>query len=221
MKGYLLFFLTVILVYALMHLAPYYLLSTIFPRYKKLSLILLIGLLPFILRFLDDYIYLQIIRPLWLLAYIWIGFIFYLFLFSCTLILIKLAINSPNLMKFLFILCNILCISITFYAYINTTNIKTTKYFISSSKINREYKILFLSDMHIHVITNCDRIIKNLSKMIKTESPDIIILGRDIFESNLKFIKKDIRKIFGLFKGHYVFFLFLEIMNITPMILVK
>ncbi|GAB6886973.1 hypothetical protein JCM13304A_04710 [Desulfothermus okinawensis JCM 13304] len=44
--------------------------------------------------------------------------------------------------------------------------------------------------------------------MIKTESPDIIILGRDIFESNLKFIKKDIRKIFGLFKGHYVFFVF-------------
>lgn len=191
-----------------MHLLPYHLLTNIFPKHKRFGLLFFIGLLPFILRLIDSYLPYEIKYPLAFIAYFWIGFIFYLFLFSIILMFVKFFTDNISILQIINVLFFLFCIFITLYGYFNSKKIQLTKYSINSHKINKKYSLLFVSDIHIDLITDHNNIYKKIKNIIESNPPNIIILGGDIFEANIHKIQDKIHKTFDIFRGYKTFFIF-------------
>ncbi len=73
------------------------------------------------------------------------------------------------------------------YGIINMQVVSAKYVYVESSKLNNEYKIAFISDMHIGSSQSIN-ISKNTINKIKKENPDFVFLGGDIIDS---FTKKD------------------------------
>jgi predicted MPP superfamily phosphohydrolase len=61
-------------------------------------------------------------------------------------------------------------------------NTKITKIEITNNNISRDYKIVFISDMHVDAIHQ-HNYISNVVKKIITINPDFILLGGDLVNS--------------------------------------
>lgn len=79
--------------------------------------------------------------------------------------------------------------------------IDITRFNIKNNKIDKDIKIMFLSDLHNR------NIYKRLSKIFNSEKPDIIICGGDMV--NERFGQtKNFKKIISLFKGYKTYYTF-------------
>ncbi|MDY6820434.1 MAG: metallophosphoesterase [Deferribacterota bacterium] len=67
------------------------------------------------------------------------------------------------------------------YGYLEAGNIVIKKVYINSSKINKEVKIAYLSDIHLGITTLEGRV-RKLIRQLKNINPDIIILGGDFID---------------------------------------
>ncbi len=102
-----------------------------------------------------------------------------------------------------------LCFGIIFLTFgiINMEVVKPKYISLSSNKIDREYKVAFVSDMHISSSQPVSVSI-NTIRSIKAENPDFILLGGDIIDSYTK--KEDMEKVLSEFKdtGAKVYFIY-------------
>ena len=68
------------------------------------------------------------------------------------------------------------------------TTIKITPLSISSNQINKNYKIIFISDMHIEAVHN-SLYVQSIINHIKKLQPDIVIIGGDLMNTaKLKYV---------------------------------
>ncbi len=102
-----------------------------------------------------------------------------------------------------------LCLGIIFLTFgiINMEVVKPKYISLSSNKIDREYKVAFVSDMHISSSQPVSVSINTIRK-IKAENPDFILLGGDIIDEYTK--KEDMEKVLSEFKdtGAKVYFIY-------------
>ena len=79
--------------------------------------------------------------------------------------------------KFIYILLALIILSMIISIIISYYKLDITKYIIKNKKIDKNLKIIFLSDLHNRNLTN---------NIIKEEKPDIIIMGGDMVNEKLK-----------------------------------
>lgn len=95
----------------------------------------------------------------------------------------------------------ILVILIAIIIYISNTKIEVSRYEIKNNKIDKNIKILQLSDLHNRDL--CERI----KTIVESEKPDIIIYSGDMIDDNKKNYKNFINLAKGLkdYKSYYTF----------------
>lgn len=148
---------------------------------------------------------------------VWIVIFSYFFAFSLFTDLIMFILNkikkeNKNLTRIY--KCGIIPLTLTIilliFANINMTNVVEKKYdLITTKKLNTDYKIVFLSDLHYPTTMNLEKLEKYTEK-ITSLNADIVILGGDIIDENTT--KKEMIDVFetlGSIKSKYgVFFVY-------------
>jgi len=81
------------------------------------------------------------------------------------------------------------------YSYINTFFVKCTEYTYTSSKLQNNYKILFISDIH-YGHKQDKRVLQHIISKFNGLKPDIVILGGDIAMEEIT--KEDMQEVFKL-----------------------
>ncbi len=69
--------------------------------------------------------------------------------------------------------------------YINMTDIRRTDYTIETAKLQSDYRIAFLSDLHFGTTMDTNKL-QEIADVISAASPDILILGGDITDESTK-----------------------------------
>lgn len=82
------------------------------------------------------------------------------------------------------------------YTAANTSKVVCTEYTVKSNKVERPYKVVFMSDLHYGCVQD-KRVIDDALKSVSEECPDLIILGGDIVQSPVT-SKSDMQRIFEL-----------------------
>lgn len=100
--------------------------------------------------------------------------------------------------NFLIALLIVIIIISVIYSYIK---IDISYYEVKNNKIDKDIKILFLSDLHNRNIYN------RLDIIIDEEKPDIIICGGDMINEDIKYIDK-FMKIIPLFSNYETYYVF-------------
>lgn len=154
--------------------------------FYKIILIIIICIMVFGVYFINRHYLISenIIKPFALICYSYLGFIFLLFSFLVFYDLISLIFNFFNLnlpYNKAFISILLFTIVIFIYGYLEAGNIVIKKVYINSSKINKEVKIAYLSDIHLGITTLEGRV-RKLIRQLKNINPDIIILGGDFID---------------------------------------
>ncbi len=67
------------------------------------------------------------------------------------------------------------------YGYYNMNHVQKTTYEISSEKLSRDYRVVFLSDIHYGAVQNRD-ILEEKVREINALQPDVVILGGDLLD---------------------------------------
>lgn len=113
------------------------------------------------------------------------------------LVFLSIAKKEYNY-KHLSIITSFLSLIFLIYGIINM-QLVTPKYInIESEKINNEYKVVFISDMHIGKSQSLSISKKTINKIKKT-NPDFVFLGGDIIDTLTK--KDEISKVLNEFKA--------------------
>lgn len=81
------------------------------------------------------------------------------------------------------------------YTVANPVAIKRTEYTLKSDKLKRNYKIVFISDIHYGYCQDIRKIDNALGR-VDSERPDIVILGGDITQVQIT-TKPELRRIYG------------------------
>jgi len=89
----------------------------------------------------------------------------------------------------------IFVIPLNIWGYCNLQNLNKTEYEISSSKLNSNYKIIFMSDIHWGTIQK-KSVLKEKIEEINSQNADFIILGGDIVDEGSS--NDDMKEIFAL-----------------------
>lgn len=128
------------------------------------------------------------------IGYLWMAFVvlflFFgiLFDFLRVLILVVSKILEKNLLRkasiFAFFLPLSFAIGFLIYGYFEALNIKTEKITIETDKINRNIRVVQISDVHIGLIVREFRI-KKIVNTIKQTSPDILISTGDLVDAQI------------------------------------
>lgn len=84
-----------------------------------------------------------------------------------------------------FILVFILSFFSTVYGYYETLNLREYTFTIFSKKVDRDLKILHISDLHLNQVMREDKI-KLILSIYNKEKPDIVISTGDLVDGNLK-----------------------------------
>lgn len=68
----------------------------------------------------------------------------------------------------------------------DTSSLMLKKYILKSNKIQKDYNILFLSDLHLEIIDNTNKI----KELLFGEKYDLILLGGDYYDSDKGFLSE-------------------------------
>ena len=78
----------------------------------------------------------------------------------------------------------VISVSMVIYGYFNAHNVVATEYTVTTEKaLGRDYKIAFLSDVHMGVSLDFDEI-KEMCDEISSFSPDMLLLGGDLVDES-------------------------------------
>ena len=90
----------------------------------------------------------------------------------------------------------VISVSMVIYGYFNAHNVVATEYTVTTEKaLGRDYKIAFLSDVHMGVSLDFDEI-KEMCDEISSFSPDMLLLGGDLVDESTT--KEEMQKLFEL-----------------------
>ena len=119
-------------------------------------------------------------KPLKIFVYEGLGIGFISFL----IISISLLINSFSSIsqKSIGVMSLIIIMAISIYGMLNARRVLLKKITIKSSKINKNYNIIFISDVHLG--TNTSRHLSKILNKIKTLEYDFLLIGGDLIDSS-------------------------------------
>ena len=119
-------------------------------------------------------------KPLKIFVYEGLGIGFISFL----IISISLLINSFSSIsqKSIGVMSLIIIMAISIYGMLNARRILLKKITIKSSKINKNYNIIFISDVHLG--TNTSKHLSKILNKIKTLEYDFLLIGGDLIDSS-------------------------------------
>lgn len=84
-------------------------------------------------------------------------------------------------------------------------DIKINEYNIKTTKIAKNTKIVFLSDLHIGPLVD-EKYVRNVVRLVNTENPDVVILGGDILDDNIQNSTKALEELSGLKAKNAIFY---------------
>ncbi len=158
-------------------------------------------LAPFLIRILERNSYHFLAEKLAWIGYVWMGFIALFFFFSITFDILAFFIKSIekllflNIAKLKLLSKNFFFISLSLttiflvYGYFEAMNIKIKKIAVASPKVNKDFKIVQISDLHLGLIVKENRL-RKVAEKIKEIKPDILISTGDLVDGQLDKIER-------------------------------
>ena len=155
-------------------LSQYLLNETTSYEYSIINTVIFFILIVFYLRSHSTF------KPLKIFVYEGLGIGFISFL----IISISLLINSFSSIsqKSIGVMSLIIIMAISIYGMLNARRILLKKITIKSSKINKNYNIIFISDVHLG--TNTSKHLSKILSKIKTLEYDFLLIGGDLIDSS-------------------------------------
>ena len=155
-------------------LSQYLLNETTSYEYSIINTVIFFILIVFYLRSHNTF------KPLKIFVYEGLGIGFISFL----IISISLLINSFSSIsqKSIGVMSLIIIMAISIYGMLNARRILLKKITIKSSKINKNYNIIFISDVHLG--TNTSKHLSKILNKIKTLEYDFLLIGGDLIDSS-------------------------------------
>ena len=155
-------------------LSQYLLNETTSYEYSIINTVIFFILIVFYLRSHSTF------KPLKIFVYEGLGIGFISFL----IISISLLINSFSSIseKSIGVISLIIIMAISIYGMLNARRVLLKKITIKSSKINKNYNIIFISDVHLG--TNTSKHLAKILSKIKTLEYDFLLIGGDLIDSS-------------------------------------
>ncbi|MEZ0323598.1 MAG: metallophosphoesterase [Hydrogenothermaceae bacterium] len=155
----------------------------------------LLTLSPILYKIYDKYGYDNFLLSFSIL--LWMGFVTLFFIFFLLVDVYNIALRVihritgnnpiPSISdRKAFIVILLLSLSATAYGYLETLNLKIYRFTIPSEKIDRNIKIMQISDLHLNQVMREDKI-KMVLDIYYREKPDIVISTGDLVDGNLKY----------------------------------
>jgi hypothetical protein len=121
-----------------------------------------------------------------MITYLWFGLIFYLFLGSIPVVLLRTIHLAPvaRFVGYLVIICSV---GIMTYGFFQARDIGVTRVEVASAKMSAQakpIKIAFISDLHLFSVEGNARL-QRVLKVLKGLDYDILISGGDMIESGI------------------------------------
>lgn len=129
------------------------------------------------------------IRAFYTISAIWIGMIFFLFFSLVIFEIFNAFIKIPKYEAGIFIL--IAAGIITFISIITALNISIQTIQIPMENLDKDYKIVQLSDVHIGTVHN-SRYLKNIVADVNSIDPDFVVITGDLFDGSGKLVEYNI-----------------------------
>ncbi len=141
-----------------------------------------------------------------LLAYFWVGIVFYLFIYSLSADIIRIFLS--RILKFPKNVYGIILLTLTIvtviYGFFEAFSVRTITLNQKMKNLKETTRIVFLSDLHLGLNLNY-LLLKKIIPEINSFSPDIILIGGDILDEEAKGIEtytkifKRMNSRFGIF----------------------
>lgn len=101
------------------------------------------------------------------------------------------------------------CLIIGLYAYFSARDIQVKNYQIESNKIEKEHKIVFLSDLHLGSAID-EKELDKLVNLINQQKPDVIFIGGDLYDEHTSndletYSVQALKKLQANFGKYYIF----------------
>jgi predicted MPP superfamily phosphohydrolase len=119
-------------------------------------------------------------KPLKIFVYEGLGIGFISFLIISISLLINLFSSISE--KTIGVMSLIIIMAISIYGMLNARRVLLKKITIKSSKINKNYNIIFISDVHLG--TNTSKHLSKILSKIKTLEYDFLLIGGDLIDSS-------------------------------------
>lgn len=133
----------------------------------------------------------------WQFTFTWLALIFYLFLLQVLILALQLVLwpfirnawsrISPT------IACSIALVSLLMvgYGFFEASRpLRIADYELESTKIVRDIRLVFLSDLHLGVQKSSSRV-KDIIALIEDQAPDLIIFGGDVVNDHLEWLEDE------------------------------
>ncbi len=148
-----------------------------------------------------------LVYVIWQAIFTWLGVLFYLFLLQLAFFILEL-IFWPITGRFGHRVTrgaatSIIAITILVVGYglmEASMPVRVTEYEMSSPKLERELRVVFLSDTHLGVQKSMQRV-RELKRLAQEQHPDLIILGGDILNDHLEWMHEEARIMRGMQAG--------------------
>ncbi len=133
-----------------------------------------------------------LVYSIWQLTFIWLGLIFYLFVFQVIMAVIQLLRwplcrwKWPGLASRTGLLGLTISLSVVSYGFLEASRPPgIAGYETTTSKITRNIRIVFLSDLHIGIQKSAHRL-ERIVQAAENQQPDLVIFGGDVVNDHLE-----------------------------------
>lgn len=192
------------MVFALIFLTVYFFINLYFFRKLKeflnlrtkliYSLPLLLTLSPILYRFYDRAGYENFLLSLSIL--VWMGFVLLFVVYHLFIDIYHGMLKLSHLLlghnpwphispKYGFLSATILSLVSTGYGYYETLNLREYRFELLSDKVEKDLKIMQISDLHLNQVMREEKI-KLVLDIYKREKPDIVVSTGDLVDGNLR-----------------------------------
>lgn len=149
-------------------------------------------------------IYVIFVSTFWSLVSL---FILHLSLFSFITYLLNILLKRFKLWNKIYVFISLmLSFIVIVYGYFNMLNVVSTTYTVHNEKLDNQYKIVLIADLHYGVSLN-DKQLKKYCDEISSLNPDFVVLAGDIVdERTTKKQMESAFKLLGSIKNNYGIF---------------
>ena len=143
----------------------------------------------------------------WQVTFTWLGIIFYLFLFQLAFLVMELLFLpvagrlGSRLSSGAAGITVAFTLFIVGYGFMEASRpLKVKDYQLYSCRLDRDLRIVFVSDVHLGVQKSMQRL-QSLKELIQDQEPDLIIFGGDILNDHLEWMQDEAGLLSGLNAG--------------------
>jgi len=204
-----LFFLAFFTIYLTMHIFTWFRFCSqlsISPRRAKLGYItcVILAITPVLAHLLPISWPQGIVYLFWQLTFTWLAVIFYLFVFQLLIFLIQTVLwpfikpKWPLISSWVAYSTVLVCFALVGYGFVEAARLpKVVEYEFESSKISKDFKLVFLSDLHLGVQKSSTRL-RKIIDLIENQEADLVIFGGDVVNDHLEWLEDEAMQIKSL-----------------------